>query len=58
MTSSPGAPPRWQPPDMNAAVRNYLLLHHYLRLRHNMHAHREARRITAAVPVQRGCVTR
>jgi hypothetical protein len=31
--SSPGALHGWQPPDPSAAIRHYLLLHHYLRLR-------------------------
>jgi hypothetical protein len=49
--SSPGALHGWQPPDPSAAVRHYLLLHHYLRLRRlHQQAHRSTGGRQAAAP--------
>lgn len=40
--SSPGALPGWQPPDLPSAVRQQLIVHHYLRLQYYLRLHKEA----------------
>lgn len=48
-SSSPGALPGWQPPELSDAARHYLLLYHQARLEYYQGLRRAAQRTSGSI---------